>query len=169
MICVAIYVVLQITLVLRTLDDLWPLGDILFGTGFYVAGLVLMFGFSAQVCQAVKHYIDGTFFGVLCMLLAVMMVYKCELMTRKEKGWPGLSIQVLGFKIVNSSSLNEKGKKFVSLESSMTDGLFNSFPPPSPLPFNPLCLFQTGTPSQSKIWNSVWDPSKQFGKSKIHY
>lgn len=77
-ICVAIYVVLQIILVLRTLDDLWPLGDILFGTGFYVAGLVLMFGFSAQVCQAVKHYIDGTFFGVLCMLLAVMMVYKCE-------------------------------------------------------------------------------------------
>ena len=77
-ICVAIYVLSQIVLVLRTLDDRWPLGDITFGVFFYVAGLVLMFGFSAEICEGVKHYIDGTFFGVLCMLLSVMMVYKCE-------------------------------------------------------------------------------------------
>ncbi len=77
-ICVGIYVLSQIVLVLRTLDDRWPLGDIIFGTGFYVVGLVLMFGFSADICEGVKHYIDGTFFGVLCMLLSVMMVYKCE-------------------------------------------------------------------------------------------
>lgn len=78
-ICVAIYILSQIILVVRTLDDRWPLGDITFGVFFYVAGLVLMFGFSAQICDGVKHYIDGTFFGVLCMLLSVMMVYKCEL------------------------------------------------------------------------------------------
>lgn len=77
-VCVAIYVVLQIVLVLRTLDDRWPLGDIIFGVGFFVAGIVLMFGFSDKICEGVKHYIDGTFFGTLCMLLAVMMVYKCE-------------------------------------------------------------------------------------------
>ncbi|KDN45217.1 hypothetical protein K437DRAFT_256662 [Tilletiaria anomala UBC 951] len=75
-ICVAVYVLSQIVLVLRTLDDRWPLGDIIFGVGFYVAGLVLMFAFSADICNGVKHYIDGTFFGVLCMLLSVMMVYK---------------------------------------------------------------------------------------------
>ncbi|PWY98260.1 hypothetical protein BCV70DRAFT_165255 [Testicularia cyperi] len=74
--CVLIYVVSQVMLVLRTLDDRWPLGDITFGLFFFAAGLILMYGFGEQVCKAVKHYIDGTFFGTLCMLLAVMMVYK---------------------------------------------------------------------------------------------
>lgn len=76
LICVAIYIVSQVLLVLRTLDDRWPLGDIIFGTGFFVAGLIIMYGFGLPICKAVKHYIDGTFFGTLCMLLAVMMVYK---------------------------------------------------------------------------------------------
>lgn len=76
-ICVAIYTLSQIVLVLRTLDDRWPLGDIAFGVGAFVASCILMFGFSAEICTQVKHYIDGTFFGTLCMLFAVMMVYKC--------------------------------------------------------------------------------------------
>lgn len=75
-ICVAIYVVSQVILVMRTLDDRWPLGDIAFGVAAFVAACVLMFGFSTQICVGVKHYIDGTFFGTLCMLFAVMMVYK---------------------------------------------------------------------------------------------
>lgn len=75
-VCVFIYVVLQILLVLRTLDDRWPLGDIFFGCAAFVAACILMFGFSADICSNVKHYIDGTFFGVLCLLFAVMMVYK---------------------------------------------------------------------------------------------
>lgn len=75
-ICVAIYVGSQVLLVLRTLDDRWPLGDITFGVLAFVAACVLMFGFSKQICTGVKHYIDGTFFGVLCLLFAVMMVYK---------------------------------------------------------------------------------------------
>lgn len=77
-ICIAIYTLSQIILVLRTLDDRWPLGDIAFGVGAFVAACVLMFGFSAEICSGVKHYIDGTFFGTLCLLFAVMMVYKCE-------------------------------------------------------------------------------------------
>lgn len=75
-ICVAIYVCSQVLLVLRTLDDRWPLGDITFGVLAFVAACVLMFGVSPEVCEGVKHYLDGTFFGVLCILLAVMMVYK---------------------------------------------------------------------------------------------
>ncbi|GAB5588229.1 Chitin synthase [Umbelopsis nana] len=55
-----VYVVLQIVLVANTLDDRWFLGDILF----------------VAICDQVKHYVDGLFFGTICALLAVMMVYK---------------------------------------------------------------------------------------------
>ncbi|KAG0663541.1 Chitin synthase, class 7 [Rhodotorula mucilaginosa] len=74
--CVVIYIVAQLLLVLRTLDDRWPVGDIIFGTAFWVIGQVLLFAFSNTICDAVSHYLDGTFFNSLCMLLAVMMVYK---------------------------------------------------------------------------------------------
>jgi len=75
-ICVLVYVVLQLILVVRTLDDRWPIGDILFGTAFFAVAQVIMFAFSNMICDAVKHYIDGLFLFQLCMLLSVMMVYK---------------------------------------------------------------------------------------------
>lgn len=71
--CVVIYIVAQLLLVWRTLDDRWPIGDILFGTAFWVIGQVLLYGFSNQICDAVSHYLDGTFFHALCTLFAVMM------------------------------------------------------------------------------------------------
>ncbi|GAA5991733.1 hypothetical protein JCM10908_001115 [Rhodotorula pacifica] len=74
--CVVIYVVAQLLLVIRTLDDRWPVGDIIFGTAFWIIGQVLLFAFSNTICDAVSHYLDGTFFNSLCILLAVMMVYK---------------------------------------------------------------------------------------------
>lgn len=73
---VLVYIVSQVVLVVRTLDDYWPINDIVFGTCAFVAGLILMYGFNNQICEHVKHYIDGTFFGTLCMLFSVMMVYK---------------------------------------------------------------------------------------------
>ena len=75
-IIVFIYVVSQVVLVLRTLDERWPINDIATGVLAFVAGLILMYGFNNQICENVKHYIDGTFFGTLCTLLAVMLVYK---------------------------------------------------------------------------------------------
>jgi len=75
-ICATIYVVSQLVLVFRTLDDRWPIGDILFGTAFFVIAQVLLFAFSVTICDAIKHYIDGLFFFTLCMLLSVMMIYK---------------------------------------------------------------------------------------------
>ncbi|BGP18589.1 hypothetical protein JCM10213_002123 [Rhodosporidiobolus nylandii] len=74
--CVVIYIGCQLLLVLRTLEDRWPIGDIIFGVGFFVIGQVLLFAFSNTICDAVSHYIDGTFFHALCMLLSIMMVYK---------------------------------------------------------------------------------------------
>lgn len=75
-ICVVVYVVLQLVLVIRTLDDRWPIGDIVFGVAFFAVAQVVLFAFSVSICDAVKHYIDGLFFFTVCMLLAVMMVYK---------------------------------------------------------------------------------------------
>lgn len=74
--CVTTYTILQLVLVFRTLDDRWPLGDIIFGFAFYAIAQVLLFAFSVTICNAIKHYLDGLFFFTLCVLLSVMMVYK---------------------------------------------------------------------------------------------
>ncbi|KAL7746424.1 Chitin synthase, class 7 [Sorochytrium milnesiophthora] len=90
-----VYFILQVVLVLKTLDNRWPLGvklfaltpsyglltpptlgDLFFGTFFFVAGQVIAFVFSTRICELAKHYIDGMFFGVMFSLLGVMMVYK---------------------------------------------------------------------------------------------
>lgn len=71
-----VYLVLQVMLVTRTLQDRWPLGDISFGLFFFIVGQVILYGFSDTICTAVSHYVDGLFFASICNLLAVMMVYK---------------------------------------------------------------------------------------------
>jgi hypothetical protein len=71
-VCVIIYTVSQLFLVIRTLDDRWVIGDIVFGIAFYAIGCVLLFAFSVKICDAVSHYIDGVFFFTLCMLFTVM-------------------------------------------------------------------------------------------------
>ncbi len=71
-----IYVALQILLVVRTLEDRWPLGDIAFGLFFFIVGQVILYALSSTICQATSHYVDGLFFATICNLLAVMMVYK---------------------------------------------------------------------------------------------
>lgn len=71
-----IYVLSQIFLVVRTLDDRWPLGTIASGVICYITGLFVMYGFSIQICEGTKHYVDGLFFGTMTNLLSVMAVYK---------------------------------------------------------------------------------------------
>jgi hypothetical protein len=71
-----VYVVSQIILVVGTLEDRWPLGDISFGVFFFVIGQVILYVFSDTICDNVQHYLDGLFFATICNLLAVMMVYK---------------------------------------------------------------------------------------------
>lgn len=70
------YTVSQIILVVYTLEDRWPLGDIAFGVLFFVSGLVTTYIFSVSLCEQVKHYFDGLFFGAMFNLLSVMMIYK---------------------------------------------------------------------------------------------
>lgn len=71
-----IYVIMQLILVTNTLQDRWPLGDILFGIFFFVAGQIIVYVFGAQICEGANHYLDGLVFATTCNLLAVMMVYK---------------------------------------------------------------------------------------------
>lgn len=71
-----VYVVMQILLVLGTLQDRWPLGDIIFGIFFFVIGQVILYTLGETICARAQHYLDGLFFATVCNLLAVMMVYK---------------------------------------------------------------------------------------------
>jgi len=71
-----VYVAMQLLLVLNTLQERWPLGDIGFGVFFLVMGQVILYALGADLCQAVQHYLDALFFTTICNLLAVMMVYK---------------------------------------------------------------------------------------------
>lgn len=75
-IAIAIYIVMQLLLVVNTLDDRWPLGHILFGLAVFIIGQVLLYAFSDLICNNVQHYMDGLFFATFCNLLAVMMIYK---------------------------------------------------------------------------------------------
>lgn len=75
-ICLLVYVIMQIILVVNTLQDRWPLGDLAFGTFFFIVGQVILYAFSTTICNAVQHYLDGLFFATICNLLAVMMIYK---------------------------------------------------------------------------------------------
>lgn len=74
--CLLVYFVLQIILVVNTLDEYWPLGNICFALVFFVIGQVIQIFLSDKVCEGIKHYVDGVFFGNICTLLAVMMIYK---------------------------------------------------------------------------------------------
>ena len=71
-----VYIIMQLILVINTLQDRWPLGDIGFGVFFFVIGQVILYVFSRTICEGIQHYLDGTFFATICNLLAVMMVYK---------------------------------------------------------------------------------------------
>lgn len=72
----AAYVCAQIFLVIGTLEDRWPMGDIAFGVFFFAIGQVLLNAFSTKICDQVVHYFDGLFAATICNLLGVMMVYK---------------------------------------------------------------------------------------------
>lgn len=72
----AVYIVMQILLVVGTLQDRWPLGHIAFGVFFFVVGQVLIYAFGKSVCEGIAHYMDGLVFATVCNLLAVMMIYK---------------------------------------------------------------------------------------------
>jgi hypothetical protein len=111
-----IYAVSQIILVMGTLEDRWPIGDISFGIFFFVIGQVILYVFSDTICNQVQHYLDGLFFATICNLLAVMMVYKvsrplgCSLSSTTNSfistGIPSL-VKISSFLSVSSSIIGK--------------------------------------------------------------
>ncbi|KAK9703527.1 Chitin synthase, class 7 [Basidiobolus ranarum] len=72
----ALYVLLQVLLILKTLSDRWPLGVIFLSTVSFIAGQVLFNYFGPDVCELLSHYTDSLFFTILATLFSVMMIYK---------------------------------------------------------------------------------------------
>jgi len=71
-----VYVVMQVLLVVGTLQERWPLGHIAFGVGFFIIGQVVLYTLGPTICASAQHYLDGLFITTICNLLAVMMIYK---------------------------------------------------------------------------------------------
>jgi hypothetical protein len=83
-ICLFVYFVMQVILVVNTLQDRWPLWDLAAAVFFFIIGQVILYTFGARICEAVNHYLDGLFFATVCNLLAVMMIYKVRFTSHQQ-------------------------------------------------------------------------------------
>ncbi|ORX93852.1 hypothetical protein K493DRAFT_284322 [Basidiobolus meristosporus CBS 931.73] len=75
-VAVFLYFVLQVVLVVRTLQERWALGDLILALVSFVAANVISSWVSKVICTNTNHYLDGPFFTVIFNMFAVMMVYK---------------------------------------------------------------------------------------------
>lgn len=85
-IALAVYFIMQVVLVMNTLQDRWPLLAIFLAALSFIVGQVILYALSNTLCNALEHYLDGLFFATLLNLLAVMMIYKvCPLCVLLEQ------------------------------------------------------------------------------------
>ncbi|SCU87209.1 LADA_0E02652g1_1 [Lachancea dasiensis] len=78
------YVLCQLVVSIFVISNLWAAGAVLLGVFFFFAGQLITYAFSDDICVGVKHYLDGLFFGSLCNIFALMMVYKTWDMTTDD-------------------------------------------------------------------------------------
>ncbi|CCE63699.1 hypothetical protein TPHA_0F02170 [Tetrapisispora phaffii CBS 4417] len=78
------YVLCQLMVSFFIVSNLWVTGAIVLGVAFFICGQVLVYAFSVQICEGCKHYIDGLFFGSICNIFTLMMVYKIWDMTTDD-------------------------------------------------------------------------------------
>ncbi|KAL3229237.1 Chitin synthase export chaperone [Nakaseomyces bracarensis] len=71
-----IFVICQLLVSIVVVRNLWVTGAVLLGVFFFVVGQILTYALSSQICEGVKHYLDGLFFGSICNIFTLMMVYK---------------------------------------------------------------------------------------------
>lgn len=83
-IAIFLYISCQLFVSVFVINNLWAAGAVLLGVFFLVAGQVITYAFSDAICVRVKHYIDGLFFGSVCNIFALMMVYKTWDMTTDD-------------------------------------------------------------------------------------
>ncbi|KAI9295711.1 hypothetical protein K502DRAFT_337476 [Neoconidiobolus thromboides FSU 785] len=126
---ILIYSVLQIILVVNTLDDLWPIGNVILGLLLFISGQIILHILSPRICDYMGHYIDGFFFEVICTLLSVMMVYKY---------WDSITKEDLEFSVSGNQNVWEVKElledmedtydpsDFKPIQSNFNQNLFNS-------------------------------------------
>lgn len=78
------YTVCSTLVSLYVVRNFWVTGAIFLGVVFFTAGNVLVYRFSVEICEGVTHYLDGLFFGSVCNIFTLMMVYKVWDMTTDD-------------------------------------------------------------------------------------
>ena len=86
------YVISQLSMVLFALKSYWNLGAIMLFSFFFIVGQLLVYVFNNEICNRLTHYVDGIFFGSMCNLFAIMMVYKY---------WDMITSEDLEFSVAN--------------------------------------------------------------------
>ncbi|CCF58644.1 hypothetical protein KAFR_0F00470 [Kazachstania africana CBS 2517] len=79
-----VYVICQLLISLFVVKNLWVTGSIILGVFFFVMGQIIVFALSTPICEKFQHYLDGLFFGSLCNIFALMMLYKTWDMTTDD-------------------------------------------------------------------------------------
>ncbi|QPG74097.1 hypothetical protein FOA43_001418 [Brettanomyces nanus] len=54
----------------------WALGALSLAVFFFAASQALLYSLSQQICEGLKHYVDGTVFSSLSAMFCIMMVFK---------------------------------------------------------------------------------------------
>lgn len=70
------YAVFSFYLCAFTLKNWWAFGTYALSLFTFVSGQLLMYAFGFLICNSVRHYIDGAFFGTACNLFAFLMIYR---------------------------------------------------------------------------------------------
>lgn len=79
-----VYTISQLLVSLFIVRNYWVTSAIALGVFFFVMGQICVYALSTQICEGVKHYIDGLFFGSVCNIFTLMMVYKIWDMTTDD-------------------------------------------------------------------------------------
>lgn len=79
-----VYVVSQMVLALLVIKNYWVIGVVALAVISFVLGQIFVYVLSRPICEGVNHYIDGLFFGSLCNLFSIMMLYKFWDMTTDD-------------------------------------------------------------------------------------
>ncbi|KAL0135295.1 chitin synthase III catalytic subunit [Mucor lusitanicus] len=89
---------------------------------YIVLNYVLMYVFSVVICDNTKHYVDGMFFGAICNLLTVMMIYKY---------WDSITKEDLEFSVGSKQNVWEVKELLGEDELSQTYASYQQQPAPT--------------------------------------
>lgn len=75
-ILVFFYALFSFNLCAFMLKNWWAFGTYALALFTFISGQLLMYAFGFLICNSVRHYIDGVFFGTICNLFAFLMIFR---------------------------------------------------------------------------------------------